>query len=113
VRQQVVYCGRQRLAEHENGRKFTKNRTKCQLSQPSCDAARRVLEDGDMLGRAKATHNARGEVAVRTDLQKSQENLRALSTPPYPAVDRMSPDTCRTGMRPAPLRIRPSFGPLS
>jgi hypothetical protein len=31
-----------------------------------------------MLGRAKATRNARGEVSFRVDLHKIQESLRAL-----------------------------------
>jgi hypothetical protein len=43
-----------------------------------------------MLGRAKATRDARREKAVNTKFRKRQESLERLSTPPSPAEDRMS-----------------------
>jgi hypothetical protein len=62
-----------------------------------------------MLGHAKATRDARGEVAIRKNVHKRQKGLRALSAPTSSAVDRMSPDACKTGTLSAPAAVYTSI----
>jgi hypothetical protein len=106
--QKLVCCERWRLLEYENGRLSTKNRaTASGLHSPATPLAAFLrMETYLAVPKQRAMHG------VRSSFAQTCINVRRtfdpLSAPPSPAVSRMSPDTCRTGMLSCPAAVHTS-----